>query len=127
MKEKLRTKIDTWKPFLLKGILCEDNNGLRYLIIAGQQKESIDKKDYEDSISAIKGRIECDKEFAAKVAEMLKRYKITDIFFGDIDVIEKRVWDAQTSLYAEKKKMTNTELLRARLTGEWSKKKEENK
>ena len=44
-------------------------------------------------------------------------YKITDIFLWDIDVIEKRVWDTQTSAYAQKTGMTNTDFLRWRLFG----------
>ena len=80
--------IDYWEVFNFKGILCENNNGLRYLITTDQDKSN----------DLLKERIKKDVKFARKIAEMLERYKISQLFLGKLEHIEemgKRVWDAQ--------------------------------
>lgn len=54
--------------------------------------------------------------------KMLERYKIKELWVSGEEKgkeifkrMEKIVWDAQTSAYAEKQRMTNTEFLRWRL------------
>ena len=86
----MNTEIDWWEVYGLKGILCEDNNGSRYLIIE-------ENKENQKAILEIKGEMIDNEEFMTKLAEMLKRYNIADIILGDIDVIRKRVLDSQLS------------------------------
>ena len=55
---------------------------------------------------------------------MLERYEIKKLWVGGEEegkemsnILERLVWDAQSSAYAEKKGMTNTDFLRWRLIG----------
>ncbi|MFH1626523.1 MAG: hypothetical protein ABH971_00215 [bacterium] len=63
-----------------------------------------------------------DCVFLKYFQEMLERYKIKEIYEAGEEKskelfkrFEKNVWDTQTSAYAEKKGMTNTEFLRWQL------------